>query len=1035
MTESILKAILRLFAIVSLLLPDDKRQNIEKIIESYLLQLVSSDKVIQYISIYRFYYNDFKERTEYRLKDKNHFISVKSILIAEMINKTLLRNQKALFFLQLLDMLSCKDKISTSDEDYIKTLGISLNVSEELYNNCSAFILKSLIDIPRKESVLVIDNSEKWDESEQKGINHWQQKNLRGKIVFLFIEEINNIFFRHSVVDDQLLLSGRKVIPGRTYSFDKGSVLHSLLIGAIHYSDVQRFFFSHKSQQKFVLEAIDLEYKFSQSENGIFRVSVSIDSGLLVGIMGGSGVGKSTLMNLLNGNITPTHGKALINGFDVHHEKREMHGIIGYIPQEDLLIEELTVFQNLYFNAKLCFGNLTEIEIEKQVNDLLRDLDLYDIKELKVGGVLNKFISGGQRKRLNISLELIREPYLLFVDEPTSGLSSTDSEMVMDLLKHQTQMGKLVVINIHQPSSNIFKMFDKLLVLDRGGRTVFFGNPVDALVYFKSARQLINSDEGECTTCGNLNPEQILQIIEAHEINNLGKNTSNRLVTAEEWYGLYKKNIEPNFKIHRYKKSKIPRSLLNIPNKFSQFKIFSLRNLISKLSDRQYILINLLEAPLLALILGIFTRYNSGNAISDNAYVFAGNVNLPVYIFMSVIVALFLGMMVSAEEIIRDRKIIQRETFLNLSKFSYYNSKVVLLLVLSAIQALSFVLIGNCILGIKGMLLPYWLILFSASTFSNILGLNISDSLKSVVAIYILIPLLLVPQILLGGAMVKFDKLNKQITSQEYVPIIGDLMASRWAYEALAVNQFKNNRYQKYFYPIELKESQASYRLNYFIPELQSVLEECTKKSSPATEKNYLRKRLTILRNGIATLASFSKDIPVFSGARLINETDFNSDVAREIDLYLQKAKNYFLKLLDMSLQKKDKLIRDLSLQLGGKTKLIDIRKNYYNDNLAELVLNKRDNDKIILYKNHLVQKDEPIYTLPVSKFGRAHFYSPVKRIGNLTIDTFWFNTIILWFMNIVFYLFLQLGIFKGAVNLLDRSYVGKSKIKLKFWN
>jgi len=128
---------------------------------------------------------------------------------------------------------------------------------------------------------------------------------------------------------------------------------------------------------------------------------------------------------------------------------------------------------------------------------------------------LNKVISGGQRKRLNIALELIREPTILFVDEPTSGLSSVDSEIVMNLLKDLTYRGKLVIINIHQPGSDIYKMFDKIMIIDKGGYQIFYGNPTEAIVYFKYRASLANANEDQCISCGNVNTDQLLQIIEA----------------------------------------------------------------------------------------------------------------------------------------------------------------------------------------------------------------------------------------------------------------------------------------------------------------------------------------------------------------------------------------------------------------------------------------------------------------------------------------------------------------------------------------
>ena len=152
---------------------------------------------------------------------------------------------------------------------------------------------------------------------------------------------------------------------------------------------------------------------------------------------------------------------------------------------------------------------------------------------------------------------------------------------------------------------------------------------------------------------------------------------------------------------------------------------------------------------------------------------------------MAVIVALFIGLTVSAEEIFRDRKILEREKFLNLSRLSYLFSKINFLFTLSAIQSLSFVLVANSILEVRGMLFQQWIILFSTACFGNLLGLNISAGMRTAVSIYILIPLILVPQLLLGGAMIKFDDLHKSISRKIYVPVIGDIMVTRWAYEAL----------------------------------------------------------------------------------------------------------------------------------------------------------------------------------------------------------------------------------------------------------
>jgi hypothetical protein len=210
---------------------------------------------------------------------------------------------------------------------------------------------------------------------------------------------------------------------------------------------------------------------------------------------------------------------------------------------------------------------------------------------------------------------------------------------------------------------------------------------------------------------------------------------------------------------------------------------------------------------------------------NELGYTFIGNSNLPVYIFMSVIISIFMGLTVSAEEIIKDRKILKREAFLNLSWSSYLVSKVTVLLILSAIQALSFVVLGNTIMEIKGMYLHYWIILFSCWVSANMIGLVISDSFKTVVTIYILIPFLVIPQIILSGVIVKYEKLNPSISSPERIPGYGEIITARWGYEALAVHQFMENAYMSEFYGLNKVMSQCEFKKNYWVKNLENKVD------------------------------------------------------------------------------------------------------------------------------------------------------------------------------------------------------------------
>src|SRR6185436_16281253 len=274
------------------------------------------------------------------------------------------------------------------------------------------------------------------------------------------------------------------------------------------------------------------------------------------------------------------------------------------------------------------------------------------------------------------------------------------------------------------------------------------------------------------------------------------------------------------FKVNRVEDVKEqPPVALFIPTKIKQTAIFTKRDFLAKLSNKQYLLINLLEAPLLALILAFIIKYKS--APGGKEYIFRFNENIPAFMLMSIIVALFMGLTVSAEEIIRDRKILKRESFLNLSWNSYLFSKVIILFTLSAIQTLTFAIIGNLVLEIEwSMLIPFWIVLFTTSCMANVLGLNISSAFNSAVTVYVMIPLLLIPQMILSGLLFSFGKLNNIISTKGKVPIVADMMASRWAYEALAVYQFKNNSFEQPFYSYEKEEAKADYKSSFFIDKL-----------------------------------------------------------------------------------------------------------------------------------------------------------------------------------------------------------------------
>ena len=518
-----------------------------------------------------------------------------------------------------------------------------------------------------------------------------------GELKTLFLPTTGTLVFTYTG-DDTVLLNDVPVLSGAYQVWLQSSVLKGHDGRPVYYSTILKDHNRSNGQEEDKTQRVefcgrDINFRFPHSDNGMHDLSFTLRSGELLAIMGGSGTGKSTLLSILNGTLQPQQGTITINGHPI--AEPAARNLIGFVPQDDLLIEELTVYDNLWFTARLCFEGMTDDELHRRVIKTLKDLGLDAAKGLKVGSPINKFISGGQRKRLNIALELIREPAVLFLDEPTSGLSSADTEKVINLLKEQTFKGKLIVVNIHQPSSDVYKLFDRLWLLDRGGYPVFDGNPIDAITYFKEAADYADADTSACPTCGNVNPEIVLNIIDEKALTSGGQISDQRKTTPQEWHQLY---LQRRPQQPTPEAADVPPSDQRRPNALKQFAIFLQRNIRTKVTNLQYIAITLLEAPLLAVVCAMLTRY-----APPEGYSLMDNKNLVSYLFMAVIVATFIGMSGSAEEIIKDRALLKREKFLRLSHASYVASKIVYMAAVSLLQTLLFVLIGNAIMGIHGL--------------------------------------------------------------------------------------------------------------------------------------------------------------------------------------------------------------------------------------------------------------------------------------------------------------------------------------------
>ena len=383
---------------------------------------------------------------------------------------------------------------------------------------------------------------------------------------------------------------------------------------------------------------------------------------------------------------------------------------------------------------------------------------------------------------------------------------------------------------------------------------------------------------------------------------------------------------------------------------------------------------------------------------------------------MTVIVSLFIGMIVSAEEIIKDRKILERESFLNLSRTSYLNSKILFLFLLSAIQMVVFVILGNYILQVKGLNFSYWLVLFSTACLAVMIGLIISANLKSVIAIYINIPFILVPFILLSGVIVKYDKLHYNVSSTEYVPFIGDMMPSRWAYEALMVNQYKNNEYEKNFFEIDKKIGNLRYKLDYLIPELYNKLDD-TQRFLNEGELKEAELSFKILSNAFEDL---SKELKPRKELTFLANS-FSKNEINNATNYLNRLKFFLSKKINLLNINKDEIIENLKVDGLSMEDIVKLKQEYHNSTVADLVLNTNDLRKVKEDRDRLIQLAVPIYKEQTSKYGRAQFFAGIKKLGNLEIDTLTYNLLTIWLMVILLYYILVTDIIKKTTDLINK--------------
>lgn len=985
MNELMVQSLIKIFAILS----NRIEARLRKLTDLYVDQILAEHLPERVLSVYRIRYkhhlrNIEKQKFSYNIDN-----------ICEDINKEFSKKQRFILLTTLIEfaIFVQKNDIIGNDKNEmaqnIQSISDALRISRESLHNCKNFIANKIYDLTIQNKVVYIM-------AENPGISEskfMKVEGLRGYFVFVYFDDAQEILFRY-YGDNSIVFNSNIIFPRKIYTMECGSVFELNDVPIIYYNDIITLIRNIDESQRVSLSLKNVNFTYRHSKYGLKNINLKATSGQFIGVLGGSGVGKSTLFNIINGTYDPQSGEVCVNGNSFKSNKREIQQLIGYVPQDDSLFENLTVYENLYYTASLSLGNLNEQELKDLVDKKLNEFGLNGIRDNRVGSALKRNISGGQRKRLNIVSEIIREPKILLVDEPTSGLSTVDSLKVMDLLKEQTLRGRLVVVNIHQPSTEIYRLFDMVLILDQGGYMDFYGNPLEAIKYFKQQSNRVDFENVECEICGNIKSNEIFEIIESKQVDEEGNYTDNRKNSSEIWSHRF---LSQNT-VFEDPVTPLPKQNIFIANTVKQFSVFFKRFLFSKCRDTEFAILSFVAPLLLSIGIAFFSKYYTPSEIEGYKYVFYENINIPIFFFTSIIACVFIGMIISSDTILKEAGINARESNLFLSKTAYYNSKVVFFFILSILQSLIFSIISVLMLRIKGMFFQIEAIMLIMCLLGNIIGLIISSVFKSLSAVYLVVPFLVIPLIVLSGLTIPYNKMHHAIANPQNVPLIGCLSPSMWGLEALIVDQYCDNAYEKYYFDIDFDESNSRLKSQYLIPKLF----ELTSKLTTEQDENVSLHLKRQIINGLGVLEPSLNTQNIFK----ISEKSITSEI-NIVENYLTRKQQYYQELYSNSIRSRDSLTTILIGRLGSTKKLLEFKRLYVNKGSEKVCLARENLIAYQIIEDEMVQIVDPIFLSPINKYGRAHFLAPHKNIGNYSFKTFNFNLVVLIGFMILAYLVL----------------------------
>ena len=563
---------------------------------------------------------------------------------------------------------------------------------------------------------------------------------------------------------------------------------------------------------------------FVRAGRVVDNIDFTLRRGEMACILGPSGSGKSTLLSMLAGHLQPSFGSIFYNKERLTLDSANLRRHIAFIPREDILDEAMTVGEHVYQASVARRPRLGHVDRLRRVQTVLNFVGIGHLANRSVGRAGERTISDGERTRLNLGLDLTGTSEVFLIDEPISGLSSGDAERVIETLEDMSH-GRILLCTLHRPAQTLLNRFKKVMVLDTHGQMAFWGSPQEMVEYFRlAAREMRLRIPREAISAGGA--DYVFEVLDApfRRIENRQLDNPNLWQERFEKYSYSNKKSDTSTEELDEGQKRIPKIRPRTPVELWRlFRLWVSRTLLARVRRRLGLYAMLLEGPVLAALIAGTLR-----VASDTPYTFYKSLHVAEYLFLSLVLAMFFGLTDAACEILRDRPLLRRESNYRLFTSGYLTAKVLVLTGIAGVQCALYLLVGNAILGIHYMFWEHFAVMILTAFVGIALSLMVSAFVRSDRTALNIVPLLLVPQILLAGALIRFEEMNEfspripdgiipaaiekrlsnlrhrvayqdKLThdiSSKPVPLIAEFCPLRYAFEMLFVVQTTDNLWE-----------------------------------------------------------------------------------------------------------------------------------------------------------------------------------------------------------------------------------------------